>query len=165
MRDLYLIDSSTLISVQSTYYSKERVPEFWNWLLYHARADRCKIVDIIFREITPRDEEFKQWLKENERHLILDWEPHASLVTRVVSEGYADDLTEVELEKIGNDPFLIACALQDKSRRCVVTNEVSRPSRMRGNRKIPDVCRQFDVACIDAVGLIKALDFRTNWDS
>ena len=98
LRELYLIDSSTLISVQNTYYSKERVPEFWEWLLHYAKADRCKVVDIILEEITPYDGDFKEWLKYNERASVLEWEPHRSLVRRVVTEGYGDDLSDVELD-------------------------------------------------------------------
>ena len=44
--------------------------------------------------------------------------------SKVVSAGYAPDLTDDEVEKIGRDPFLIAYALADPPERCVVTGKI-----------------------------------------
>lgn len=55
-------------------------------------------------------------------------------------EGYAPDLSESEIEKIGKDPFLIAYALAS-SDRVVVTKEVPAPRKTRGNRKNPTFAR------------------------
>ena len=83
----------------------------------------------------------------------------------MTEERYADDLTEDEVEKIGRDPFLIAYALADAQGRRVVTTERSRTSRIRANRHLPDVSRDFNVRCINTFDLIRELDFRTDWRS
>jgi hypothetical protein len=83
--------------------------------------------------------------------------------SRVVEKGYAPDLTDDEVEKIGRDPFLISYALAFLDQRCIVTTEVSKPKRVRGNRHIPDVCATMGVQCIDSFQLLRALDFRTSW--
>jgi hypothetical protein len=85
------------------------------------------------------------------------------LVQRVINEGYAPDLKDHEVEKLGRDPFLISYVLQDISDRCVVTTEVSKPKRQRANRHIPDVCAVMKVQCLDSFALVKALDFSTSW--
>lgn len=72
-------------------------------------------------------------------------------------------LTDVEVEKIGRDPFLIGYGLSDIKGRTIVTTEVSRPKAIRANRPIPDVCKQFDIACVDTFAFVRALDFRTSW--
>ena len=51
-----------------------------------------------------------------------------ALVQHVLVTGYGNDLTDVEIEEIGRDPFLIAYALANPSERIVVTTEISRPS-------------------------------------
>jgi DNA polymerase-1 len=68
-------------------------------------------------------------------------------VAKVLSEGYGADLTDNDLEKIGNDAFLIAYALAH-GERTVVTKETSRPKAQKGNRKVPDVCDRFKVKWI-----------------
>ena len=39
--------------------------------------------------------------------LLLTEAVRVDLVARVTEEGYADDLTDDEIEKVGRDPFLI----------------------------------------------------------
>ncbi len=94
---------------------------------------------------------------------MLDEEADAELVARVTEQGYANNLTDEEIEKVGRDPFLVAYALVDIENRSVVTTEHSSPKRRRANRKLPDVCDDFSVHCINTFALIKELDFRTGW--
>ena len=95
--------------------------------------------------------------------LRLDEDVDQKLVERVTQSGYAPDLNDEEVERLGCDPFLIAYALGDAAQRAVVTTEVSRPSRKRANRHIPDVCRHLKVDCYNTFQFIKALNFTTGW--
>ena len=105
------------------------------------------------------------WISEDENAdaLLLEEEVDAVLVQSGVSTGYAADLTDDELEKIGRDPFLIAYALSKPLDRCVVTTEAPRPSAQRQNRKIPDVCKAIGVHCCDPFNLNRVLGFHTRW--
>ena len=128
-----------------------------------------KIPEEIYEEIVlprPRPENpniLVDWLTEHQNVLRFDEPASTGLVAYATEQGYAADLTDEEIEKIGRDPFLIAYALVDVQERCVVTNERSRPSRSRGNRHLPDVASDLSVRCIDAFDLIQNLDFRTDW--
>ena len=103
------------------------------------------------------------WLTNHRDALLLEEQVQENLVGDVTERGYADDLKDDEIEKIGRDPFLVAYALADVQNRCVVTNEQSRPSRIRANRHLPDVSREFKVLPKNTFDLIKELDFRTDW--
>ena len=81
--------------------------------------------------------------------MVLDEQVNEDLVVQVIEEGYADDLTDVEIEKVGNDPFLIAYSLDCSSERFVITTEHSKPSRRRANRHVPDVCEDLGILCDD----------------
>ena len=65
----------------------------------------------------------------------------------MLTEGYGENLTDSDLEKIGEDAFLIAYALAAEDR-VVVTKETSRPRAQRANRKVTDVCVSLNVECI-----------------
>lgn len=165
-----LIDAGVLITANTLYYPIDRVPEFWDWLLFHAQEGRIKIPLEIYEEIKegPDDGEVDHlfdWItgEEVKNNIILAEEADISLVSRVVSEGYGADLTDSEIEEIGRDPFLIAYALGKVDQRVVVTTETSKPKKRRQNRKIPDVCKDFGVPCIDTFALIRELDFSTSW--
>ena len=100
---------------------------------------------------------------ENKVALELEEDADVVLFRRVIEGGYAADLTDEEIEIVGQDPFLIAYGLRNPEERCVVTAEVSRPGRLRANRHIPDVCNQFGIQWMDSFGLIRSLNFSTSW--
>lgn len=111
------------------------------------------------------DDLLLDWIRtpEIEIALLLDEAVDVLLVQHVVSNGYAADLRDDEVEKIGRDPFLMAYALADSANRTVVTTEVSRPSTQRAKRKVPDVCQAVGALCCGPFALNKALGFRTGW--
>lgn len=62
-------------------YGINRIPEFWGWLAAMGERGLVKVPQEVYREA-----------------LLLDEMVDAALVARVVAEGYADDLTDVEIE-------------------------------------------------------------------
>ena len=164
---LYLLDANVFIDANRDYYPLDRFPEFWDWLVAMGEHGSIKIPREIYEEVVHpppvRYDDVVDWLRGNRDPLLLGEEVDASLVAQVVEQGYASDLTDDEIEKIGRDPFLIAYAMVDVQERCVVTNERSRPNRTRANRHIPDVCLDLGVRPYDTFRFIRELDFRTDW--
>ena len=156
-----LLDANVLIDANRLYYPMDRVPEFWQWLVAMGEQGAIKIPVEVYEKVTEAGDELSQWLKDHRDSLRLDEMIDPSLLQQVVDEGYAPDLDDVEQEKLNEDPFLIAYALVDVGSRRVVTTERSRPSATRANRKVPDVCDQFEVHHCDTFKLIRDLDFRT----
>jgi hypothetical protein len=58
---------------------------------------------------------------------------------------------------------LIAYALDGIKNFTVVTAENSAPSKKRQNRKIPDVCNDFNIQCINPFEFNRILKFTTSW--
>ena len=164
---LYLFDANVLITASNTYYPIDQIPEFWEWLQSQGCADNVKLPLEIMEEILAGkkdDDPLLTWIKDpaNRQALLLDEVVDPDLVNKVVESGYASDLTDDELEEIGRDPFLIAYGLSGADR-CVVTTEVSAPSKKRQNRRIPDVCATFGVECCTPFKVNRELGFKTGW--
>ena len=87
------------------------------------------------------------------------------LVQHVLDTGYGKNLTDVELEEIGRDPFLVAYAAVDPGSRTVVTLEVSASAKMRANRRVPDVCADVGVTSCNPFALYRDLGFSTSWNA
>lgn len=157
---LYLLDANVLIDAHGKYYPVDRIPAFWAWLLDQAHANMIKMPRVIFDELTPPPGPFAAWLAQ--RHvretLILNENISVSVIRHVIDVGYAPDLTDVEINAIGKDPFLVASALSGADR-VVVTLEVSKPSKRRQNRKVPDVCHTCGVKSISPFELYRLLSF------
>ena len=141
------------------------MPEFWEWLTDAGKNDRVKVPLEVYEEIKEGDDDLAEWIKhdQNKEALLFDKDVDVSLVSRVMDDGYADDLSDDEVEKIGRDPFLVAYALADENNRCIVTTEGSKPSRERANRHLPDVCNNFEVPCVNTFQFLRDLDFSTRW--
>ncbi len=76
-------------------------------------------------------------------------------------------LTEADLETIGDDYQLIACAIHNQA--TVITGERHAMS-IGPNRKIPNVCEDLGIdwtnldGLVGKLGLVDILDFRTDWE-
>lgn len=155
-----------LIDANRDYYPIGRVNEYWDWLIHQGEQGNIKIPIEIYEEFKlGKKDELSKWAKDKntERSLRIDEEVDIDLVRQVTEQGYAADLTDIELEEIGRDPFLIAYALADPVNRIVVTTETPKSNKQRANRKVPNVCDQFGVKHINAFQLGHALVFRTDW--
>lgn len=164
---LYLIDANVLITANRDYYAIDQVPEFWDWLRYQGEQGQIKMPIEILEEVKAGRKEndpLLDWINDdvNYEALRIDEEVDPNLVRQVVDNGYAPDLTDDEVDQLGQDPFLIAYAMAGPDR-CVVTTEVSKPSKQRQNRKIPDVCATFGVTSYNTFALTRALGFSTSW--
>ena len=166
---LHLLDANVLIDANRDYYPLDRVPQFWDWLAAMGRLGRVKVPVEIYEEIVlPKPQKpdlLVGWLVAHKDTLVLPCQVVADLVALVSDESYADDLTDDEVEKIGRDPFLVAYAVGRGSERCIVTTEHSKPARKRANRKLPDVCGDYNIRCIDTFTMTRELNFRTDWEA
>ena len=163
---LYLLDANVLITAHNSYYSIEQVPEFWDWLRHQGENGHLKMpLEIIEEVMAGKDgDPLLDWIKNdaNLDALKLEESVDSTILQRIVSTGYAPDLTDDELEFIGFDPFLAAYGLAQPDR-TVVTTEVSSPKKTRKNRKLPDVCAAFALPCINTFDMTRRLGFRTKW--
>lgn len=159
---LYLLDANVLIASANGLFQLERVPQFWDWLEDMGTAGHIAIPLEIWEEFKDGNDPLAAWARSDDvkRALLFGEEADPGVVGEVVTRGYAPDLTDTELVEVGRDPFLIAYAYANRDERVVVSGEVSRPGRARGRRKVPDVCGDLGIECLDLVGLINALDFR-----
>jgi hypothetical protein len=168
---LYLLDANTLIDAKRDYFEFDRVPEFWEWLVHQGASGKIKIPIEVYEEFEEarnsdgtRDQ-LAEWAARSDvkEALLLDEEVSIELLATVTYEGYCNDPTDLEIEKMGRDPFLIAHALANQGNRIIVTTEVSKPKKERANRKVPDVCKVFGIKTINNFQLLRELDFTTNW--
>jgi hypothetical protein len=166
---LFLLDANVLINASNLYYPLDAVPEYWEWLAYMGSKGLVKMPFEIFDEVKegPKDQTkdlLFAWLQkdENKNALLLKETVNLSHVQQVIEKGYAADLNDDEVEKIGRDPFLVAYGMENEYR-CVVTAETSAPSKMRQNRKLPDVCNDMQVKHCNPFELNRRLAFSTQW--
>ncbi|MBW0145771.1 DUF4411 family protein [Sphingomicrobium clamense] len=162
---IYLVDASALITAHNTYLAIPRVPEYWDWLIHHGQAGNIKIPKLIYKEVTDGHDDLADWMKEDatKAALQLKEEPDPAHVQAALA-CYGKGLSEADLVIIGKDPFLVAAAMSDPVGRCVVTSEVSKPTRTGARRHVPNVCSDCSIVCKTPIQLLNELNFSTKWD-
>ena len=162
---LYLLDANCLIDANRDYYPIGRVDQYWEWLFHMGMSGKAKIPHEMYQEIRKGNDALADWVGDAavQNALELNEEVAIDLIRRVTEEGYAPDLTDTDMEKIGEDPFIVAYALADLDNRAVVTSEASKPTAQRANRRIPDVAAQFGITTFSHYEFNRKENFSTDW--
>ena len=162
-----------MIDAKRDYYPIDRIPEFWDWLIFQGQQGKIKIPIEVYEEFSDtkdtndKKDDLAIWAEQVEVKdaLLFEEEAEQDLVARITYGGYVANPTDDDLNKIGRDPFLLSYALKDLRNRCIVSTETSKPSRQGANRHIPDICKDFDIICINNFQMIKKLNFSTSWNT
>jgi hypothetical protein len=161
---IYLIDANILITAYNNYYSAEMVPEYWRWLLHMSSMGKVKMPMEIGGEILKgtKGDFLRGWLNTHKEDLILKTQVETHIVREVI-DCYGS-LRDDQIANIEKDAFLIAYAHSAKDKYCIVTTEISKPKRVKQNRKIPDVCNDLNIRWLDPFKFNKELQFTTSWE-
>ena len=166
---VYLIDANVLITAANVHYPIDVFPVFWDWLEYQIVHGRIRMPREIFDEVKDGgdDEEVDllfAWIQREhlKEALVLEEEADVDIVQSIMAASYSP-LNDIQLEQIGQDPFLVAYAKADEDDRCVVTYEKPAPHTAPQNRKVPDACATAGVRWCDPMRMLRDLGFSSNW--
>ena len=151
----YVIDASSLIEAKDRYYGFDFCPGYWKWLEGQNAAGVVFSIDRICRELEAGNDELATWAKKNSStfFLAVDIPTQAALTQVSTWVNGANFNPQAKPQFLsGADPFLIAFALAHGH--TVVTDEVFVPGERR-RVKIPAVCQQFNVPCIDPFQMLR----------
>lgn len=164
---IYLIDASALIFAKNHHYQFDRVPPFWEWLHHHASEDTIKMPQEIYDELLKQDDDLKDWVKGIKDDILVDSSDYDTKMPEVLECYGGAALKPSDLQKIGADPYLVACALDLKA--TIITEEVSKITQSGVKRRIPDACDTLGIDWVNiggnqrGPGIIDILDFKVNW--
>ncbi len=155
---VYSMDASSLIEVYHK-YPFDIFPSLWNNLEELIKDNQLKMFELVFdKEV--KDEGIKDWCKEKQLDSLL--RVTADQVDQTKAHILTPLLVDPDTGDSGGDPWVIALA-QDLPNGIVVTEE--RPSRNKDKPKIPNVCEDLDIECIDILGLMRKENWVFNSDS
>lgn len=157
----YIIDANVLISAKNQHYGFDFCPGFWHWLEAKKILRQVLSVASVYDELSngTKVDELRVWAGRN-RDFFYDPD---SVVMSIYAEvvQHASDLqraSDVERGRFlsGADPFLIATAKATNS--VVVTYEKPANDVNAKKIKIPDICKSFNVDCVQPVAMLRELE-------
>jgi hypothetical protein len=148
----FWLDANVFVEAKNRYYKFERVPKFWSFLSAQIQVGSICSPKAVYDELMPYRDQLSAWVKTRKAKGLCvnpndDIQSHFSRVANHVATKYPRHRSEEFLS--GADPWVIAYSLHFGG--TVVTQEsTSRRKKVR----IPTVCIEFDVRCIDTFEML-----------
>ena len=155
MGDARYSDSSILIGNWRDLYPPDVFPGVWDFTADLITRGTALISEEVHVELQEKDDDLLAWVQERE-HLIVPTDAAVQGQARDSNDGFPT-LVDVERERSVADPFVISVA---QINRCAVVTYEKRRTRPTKPHKIPDVCDELGIECIDFIQLARREGFR-----
>jgi hypothetical protein len=157
---MFLLDANVFIQAKNAYYAPEIAPGFWDLLDIQFANGKIASVEKVYKELIVRDDWLAVWVKERKKFFFQDDNSIVETLTEISNwtekVGY-DKKAKDDFIRITADYYLIAHAMAKQY--TVVTHEIG-GSGSKKKIKIPDVCKVFNIPCINSFELIKKLEMK-----
>jgi hypothetical protein len=167
---IFAVDSNVFIQSARTFYAFDIAPAFWQALIAHAERGSIRSIDRVRDEISRMKDPLKEWVDTHfdEWFSRTDTADTVAAYGRLMQWGYANnqftDAAKSEFAHEDNaDPWLVAHALaanEGGEGPLIVVTQEKFDAQIRSRIKIPNLCREFDVECIDAFEMLRRLNVR-----
>ena len=152
----YCLDANVLIQAWQTYYSPKFCPDYWTLLNQLGENDRIFLPQMVFEEITRTEDALCAWLKQSNIPISRISEPVTICLRRIYETDPSHHfLVDNTKQRSLADPWVIAHAMHENA--CVVTKEAKVTSLNTPKVKIPNVCENMKVRCVNDFQLIEEL--------
>jgi hypothetical protein len=141
-------------------YKFERVPRFWSFLAEQLDLGHVKSPKVVYDELTEGSDALANWCRRmRQRGLCTNaGKDVQECFGKVANHAHTKYRTQQAMVFLGGgDGWVIAHAMATNG--IVVTQESERSKKSK--IKVPTVCREFRVNCINTYDMLDQLDFRT----
>ena len=158
-KEIFCIDTNVLIQAWQRYYSPDFCADYWDILNRLGHDGRIFIPEAVHDEINKTEDALSRWLKNSRIPVKSVNESVLSCLNKIYAKDEVHKflVDNTKLRSIA-DPWVIAHAIDEQA--TVVTKEgkvTAVPSR---RIKIPNVCENMGVPCIDDFEMIRRLGMR-----
>ena len=156
-QEYYVIDSSSLIELNRM-NPMDIYESVWKNLEILLENGFLISPEEVMKEVSKKDDELRDWAKQHKKMFIQLDEFQIQKVIEIQSKY--PSFVDPDKENPVADPFVIALALEKDPQQTIIPIEKKRivvsEEKLRGNKiKIPYVCQQYDIECIDVFELFR----------
>lgn len=156
----YLLDANTYVQAKNQYYGMDICPAYWSWLDMQFQRGNIASVNMIARELKDGNDELAEWIKARPAHFINNDDADtqrvfSELVQAVMTGDY--NVANRDSFLANADPWIIAKA---KSIGATIVTHESLVATNSKKVKIPNICHQLSVPCINTFQFLRQLEAR-----
>ncbi|WP_281271170.1 DUF4411 family protein [Helicobacter didelphidarum] len=139
------------------YYQNDFFPDFWIWLKIQSNTSHIKTIRKVKQELLSKKDFISNFINELPLSFFIDDKKYLSSYSQVIQTAQLMNFRQNAKEKFADankaDAWLIAVALQDNY--TIVSNEKIPDKQERQNIKIPRMCNELNIECINIFDFIK----------
>jgi len=155
----YCLDANVLIQAWQKYYNPKFCPDYWKVLIELGKQGKIFIPAAVYDEITKTEDDLSKWLKLSNIPIAEISGPVTLSLRKVyesnpVHKNLVDNIKGRSLA----DPWVIAHALHENA--TVVTKEEKVTALNSTKIRIPNVCQNMGIRCINDFQFIDELDIK-----
>ena len=152
----YCLDANFFVQGWNKYYSPDFCSGYWDIIDNLGKNGIVFIPQEVMSELQKKDDNLKKWLKDK-KHLEhkIDLNVQNCLKELYIAEPSHKLLTNSEKNRSMADPWVIAHAMAQNA--IVVTKEVKDTNPNSKKIKIPNVCENMNIECIDDFEFIRRM--------
>lgn len=151
---IYLFDSNVFIDAKNIFYDMDVFPAFWDWLELQNQIEKVYSVEHVYQELQGYQDELSEWIKNQSNFFLRpglgEMRSRQALENWAKNSDYEQEAIDYFLD-VAADSSLITHAMAQGG--TVVTHEV--PSSSKSKIKIPDVCEQHKIKCLNLFEMLK----------
>jgi hypothetical protein len=148
----YSIDTSAILDSWVRWHPPDSFPSLWNNIEKMINDGTLRATEEVREELSKKDDDVYKWVKERD-NLFTPLTPDIQIAASEILSKFPK-LVGAMSDRSQADVFVIALAMVESC--TLITGEqngnVNRP-------KIPFICNQYNIRCINIVGLIR----EQNW--
>lgn len=155
----YCLDANVLIEAWQKYYNPKFCPDYWKVLNQLGKEGRIFIPEEVSEEIHKTEDDLSSWLKGSDMPIMKTTESVIRCWQKILA-SHPDHQRLVDSTKNRSlaDPWLIAHAMDQSA--IVVTKENKETASNTKRIKIPNVCENMGVLCMNVFKFIDILEIR-----
>ncbi len=153
----YSLDTGFFIEGWRKYYSPDFCDGYWEIIDSLAQNGIVFITSEVFKELLKIDDEISQWIKVR-KYFVKEIDDRVQECLRIIYEKnplHNNLVNDIKNRSIA-DPWVIAHAMAENA--TVVTKEAFYTGSSVHKIKIPNVCKNMDVLCIDDFKFIREIN-------
>lgn len=150
----FSLDTSGILDAWVRFYPPDVFPTIWSQMDESAKKGEIFVVEEVLRELEKKDDGIHKWVKQREAIVVpIDDEVQKRVVEIMFKYGR---LVDTKKNRSVGDPWVVALALVRGL--TVVTGE--KASGNLAKPKIPDVCKDLSLSCIEMVDFFRKQGWR-----
>lgn len=154
----YLLDTNFFLDSCLRYYQNDFFPDFWKWIKYSTQTTSIiRTIKKVKEELNKKDDFISDFIKGLPKDFFIDETRYLEYYGKVIRTSQTMEFNQPAKEKFAEksraDAWLLAVASSDSF--IIVSNEKMPDKKEKKNIKIPRMCNELNIRCIDIFDFIK----------